>query len=49
MKDSKIVVGSHGYEVWRSGPPFLPGAGMRNTCYVKEIDLRTGAVQHVDW
>ncbi|KAF5842006.1 apyrase [Dunaliella salina] len=48
MKDGKIVIGSHGYEVWRS-PPYFPGLGMRNVQYIKELCPRTGMLQHIDW
>mmetsp|Transcript_10549 Transcript_10549/g.28850 ORF Transcript_10549/g.28850 Transcript_10549/m.28850 type:complete len:409 (+) Transcript_10549:3079-4305(+) len=48
MKDGKIIIGSHGYEVWRA-PPYIPGMGMRNMQYIKELCPRTGMLQHIDW
>ncbi len=43
-----------GYEVWpeasRPGaPPPAVGSGLCNTQWVKEIDLATGGVRHVNW
>ena len=28
-QDGAITVGSHGYEVWRGGPPYVAGAGLQ--------------------
>lgn len=47
--NNKMVVGSHGYEVWPAGVPPKIGSGLRNVQWVKKIDLDSGQVRHIDW
>mmetsp|Transcript_5223 Transcript_5223/g.11414 ORF Transcript_5223/g.11414 Transcript_5223/m.11414 type:complete len:397 (+) Transcript_5223:205-1395(+) len=49
LQDGKLVVGSHGYEVWPSGSPCVVGQGLRNVQWVKRLDLSTGLLEHLDW
>ncbi|GAX82760.1 hypothetical protein CEUSTIGMA_g10186.t1 [Chlamydomonas eustigma] len=49
IQDGKIIIGSHGYEVWPYGGPYEIGSGHTNVQWVKQVDLLTGAISHVNW